>query len=68
MRQIQRRHLIGSRWTSNTPVAEGERHVEVIEVRGDTLALRAILTNRRFELALDALRDEVAWTPGWTQL
>lgn len=68
MRQIQRRHLIGSHWTSQAPLAGGERHVEVIEARGETLTLRAILTNRRYEIELDALRDEAAWASGWTPL
>ncbi|MFT3697755.1 MAG: TIGR02450 family Trp-rich protein [Kofleriaceae bacterium] len=61
---MQRRFLFGSRWTSNTALPE--RHFEVIEVIGDAVKLRAVLTKRECTVAIDEL--ETAWTTGWVSV
>lgn len=67
--RIQRRFLLRSRWTALQPQAGGDEcHFEVIEVRGDTLVLRAILTHRDVELDVHALDDATAWATGWIPL
>jgi tryptophan-rich hypothetical protein len=72
--RVQRRFLPGSRWTALVPLpeSEGERHFEVIGVRGapagETVELRAILTNRRYAQPLRSLEDEAAWATGWRSL
>ena len=74
MRRIQRRHLPGSRWTACVPLpaSVGERHFEVLEfVAGSgqsEVVMRAILTGRRYQVALATLADEAAWDQGWTSL
>lgn len=69
MARVQRRFLMGSRWTASAPLAksEGECHFEVIEVRRDAVTLRAVLTDRRYPLAIAALEDPV-WLLGWQSL
>jgi len=66
---MQRRFLLGSRWTAVVPPEGGERHFEVIEVpRGDEIVVRAVLTRREYRVMIAALEDPGAWTTGWLQL
>lgn len=68
MARVQRRFLLGSRWTSlaTLPGGEGECHFEVIGVQGASVTLRAVLTNAQHVVPLAALEDAAAWAPGWT--
>ena len=74
MQRLQRRHLPRSRWTARAdlPGSSGERHFEVLEVGAagerELVVMRAILTDRRYQVAIAALRDPAAWTPGWVSV
>ncbi|MBC8071552.1 MAG: TIGR02450 family Trp-rich protein [Deltaproteobacteria bacterium] len=68
MPRIQRRFLHRSRWTSLVRIegSEGERHFEIVEApRGDRVTLRAVLTQRDYEIGIDGLDDASAWALGW---
>lgn len=70
MPRVQRRFLLGSRWTALVPVAGtiGERHFEVVAVGRGVVTLRAVLTRRDYELEIAALDDAIAWSLGWSSL
>lgn len=67
MARVQRRFLIGSRWTALAPLpgGAGECHFEVVGVAGDSVTLRAVLTNVQHVVPIGALEDATAWVPGW---
>ena len=67
--RVQRRFLLRSRWTASVllPDSAGECHFEVIEVQGDVVTLRAVLTERTYQVAIAAL-DDPAWLLGWQSL
>lgn len=69
MRQIQRKFLLGSRWTAVVPLDEADRarHFEVIACTGELVTLRALLGGG-LELPLCALDDPARWAPGWRSL
>lgn len=70
--RVQRRFLLGSRWTAVAPIdgGTGERHFEVIEVavRRAHVTLRAVLTGREHEVPISTLEDPAAWVGGWRSL
>jgi tryptophan-rich hypothetical protein len=70
--RVQRRFLLGSRWTARIPLpsSEGECHFEVIELRSRAaeVVLRAVLTDARYVLSARALADDANWLPGWQSL
>ncbi len=70
--RVQRRFLLGSRWTARRPLADsaGECHFEVVAAprASPTITLRAVLTDRTYALALAALDDADAWLLGWQSL
>lgn len=70
MPRVQRRFLLGSRWTALAPIAGtlDERHFEVVAVSRDEVTLRAVLTRREYALDIAALDDVVAWSLGWSSL
>lgn len=67
MPRVQRRFLLGSRWTALAPLpdSQGECHFEVVAVGGDGVTLRAVLTRRAYALPATALDDAAAWSLGW---
>jgi len=67
MPRVQRRFLLGSRWTSLRPLdrSGGECHFEVLEIGRDELVMRAVLTRRDYRIAVAALDDVAAWATGW---
>lgn len=68
--RVQRRFLLGSRWTARTPLtgSAGECHFEVIAVSGEAVTLRAVLTHVDYPLAIHALDEADAWSLGWRSL
>ncbi len=69
-RRIQRRFLLGSRWTSLGPVDDPDqvRHFEAIARADDLVTLRAILDGTTIRVALAALADPARWARGWLSL
>lgn len=67
MARVQRRFLVGSRWTALVPLpaSAGECHFEVVGAHGDTVTLRAVLTRAQYAIELAALEDPAAWASGW---
>lgn len=70
MPRIQRRFLLGSRWTAVVPLADGDRarHFEVVARTGEVVTLRAILDGRDYQLPIAALEDRACWSLGWRSL
>ena len=70
MPRIQRRFLLGSRWTAVAPLDghDRERHFEVIARAGDVLTVRALLGGREHPLPITALDDPARWAMGWRSL
>jgi tryptophan-rich hypothetical protein len=68
--RVQRRFLLGSRWTALAPLpgSQGECHFEVIAVSGDRVTLRAVLTRLAYEVPATALDDAAVWSLGWQPL
>lgn len=68
--RVQRRFLLGSRWTAVVPIAgsTGERHFEVIAVGREGVTVRAVLTRRDYPIEITELEDAAAWSPGWHSL
>lgn len=59
-------HLLGSKWTAAAPV-EGQKHfvvLSVIKERGQAELLAVTRSVRRL-VAIEELRDESRWLPGW---
>jgi hypothetical protein len=67
--RVQRRFLLRSRWTATVPLpgSAGECHFELTEAQGDVVALRAVLTERTYSVAIAAL-GALAWLLGWQSL
>ncbi len=70
MARVQRRFLVGSRWTALAPLpgGQGECHFEVTAVHGDSVTVRAVLTRAHHAVAIATLEDPAAWTSGWVTL
>lgn len=71
MSRVQRRFLPASAWTALVPLAgsEGERHFTVIDVpHSALLVMRAVLTNRTYEVPIADLDDATRWASGWLAL
>lgn len=70
MPRVQRRFLLRSRWTATRSLAggEGECHFEVLDVQASEVTLRAVLTDRRYTVAIDAFADAAMWLLDWQSL
>jgi len=70
VRQVQRKYLLGSRWTALTPVDghERARHFQVVACTDELVTLRAIVVIDELEVPLTSLDDPRRWSVGWHSL
>lgn len=69
---INRKKLFNSKWTAVTPESK-EKHFEVTKVELnindpqviDSILLRAVFTNRVYQINYKELSDGLIWKVGW---